>query len=545
MLIQTIRSRAPAARAAHAPARPVAPLRRVARAGCLIVAAVALGACGDSVSGPDAAVATVVVKAPTQPVRVGDLIQLQAEARNAAGVVLQGKAFTWAGNAPAIATVDLPGGLKGEGVGSVTVTATETGSGVQGSLTIPVGPGPAAKIVITPNPAEVEVGRTIQLTASVRDAKDNVLQRTVSWTARNPGTATVHSSTGLVTGVFEGTAEITAGVEGVMVSHSVTVRPKAVTSVEVTPREAHIYVGQSAVFQATARDADGQVVRRGTFSWVSTPSVLDSNMILSGPERGTAQIFGAQRASISISAELEGRRSNNATLNVLVPTRLTLSTSGAGGGTLRADPQQESYPHDAVVRVTPTADVYSYFTNWGGSCSGSTIPCQVTMNVDRTVTGTFAAQPWMGTWSSSMTAVRHMTDGGSCTWQLTFAPTSAVVVTYPRNASTGVRTVSARVRMRFTAPTGRGTGGWNCGSVNTSLDQTLTGTPEADGGFALEGRLGGVFDVVIRGMLNEARQLPGTITIQYIATASNVASTSGTTTASFTALPTLDPPPSH
>jgi uncharacterized protein YjdB len=510
-------------------------------AGCLIVVTTTLAACGDSVSGPDAAVATVVVKAPTQPVRVGDLIQLQAEARNAAGVVLQGKAFTWAGSAPAIATVDLPGGLKGEGVGSVTVTATETTSGVQGSLTIPVGPGPAARIVITPDPAEVEIGRTLQLTASVRDAKDNVLQRTVSWTARNPGTATVHSSTGLVTGVFEGTAEVTAGVEGVMVSHMVTVHPKAVASVEVTPGEARIYVGQSAVFQATARDADGQVLRRGTFSWtVGTPSVLDSNMILSGPERGTMQVFGAGRGSTSISAELEGRRSVPATLTVLVPTRLTLSTSGAGGGTLHADPQQESYPHDAVVRITPTADVYSYFTNWSGSCSGTTVPCQVTMDENRAVTGTFATQPWMGTWGGSVTAVRTFSNGTSCTWDVTFSSNSSVVVTYPRAGATGTRTVSVRARTRITAPQGRGSAAnMACNAFNSTVEQTMTGAPAADGSFTVDGRLS-PFDVTIQGSLTAGRVMPGTITLRYAPSTDHA---TGSTTASFTAQPTLQAPP--
>ncbi len=70
--------------------------------------------------------------------------------------------------------------------------------------------------------AEIEVGNTVQLTATT-DSKE-----TVTWTSNKENIATVNSS-GLVTGVAEGVATITAEVEGKTASCAVTVKAKKQT----------------------------------------------------------------------------------------------------------------------------------------------------------------------------------------------------------------------------------------------------------------------------------------------------------------------------
>src|SRR5438128_12141869 len=69
---------------------------------------------------------------------------------------------------------------------------------------------PVSSVTVTPDPATVQIGQTLQLTATLKDANQNVLTgRVVTWASGNTGVATV-SSTGLVTGVAQGQATITA-----------------------------------------------------------------------------------------------------------------------------------------------------------------------------------------------------------------------------------------------------------------------------------------------------------------------------------------------
>jgi hypothetical protein len=65
-------------------------------------------------------------------------------------------------------------------------------------------------VALTPADDTVRVGETAQLTAVTKDANGNTLNgRVVTWTSGSPGVATV-SQTGLVTGVSDGSATVTA-----------------------------------------------------------------------------------------------------------------------------------------------------------------------------------------------------------------------------------------------------------------------------------------------------------------------------------------------
>jgi len=86
---------------------------------------------------------------------------------------------------------------------SNTVSATTTASG-----TPP--PAPVATVSVSPASSSPLVGATVQLSAILRDAKNNVLTgRVVTWVSANPSIASV-SSTGLVRGVGAGSTTITA-----------------------------------------------------------------------------------------------------------------------------------------------------------------------------------------------------------------------------------------------------------------------------------------------------------------------------------------------
>lgn len=75
---------------------------------------------------------------------------------------------------------------------------------------------------MTPTNPRIDEGEKIQLTATAYDAANNVIPGvTFTWTTSHPNRATV-TSTGLVTGVNNGNATITASAGGK--SGSTTVR---------------------------------------------------------------------------------------------------------------------------------------------------------------------------------------------------------------------------------------------------------------------------------------------------------------------------------
>lgn len=80
-----------------------------------------------------------------------------------------------------------------------------------------------SSVTVTPSPVSLSANETAQLLATPKDVNGTALAgKTISWTSSNSAVATV-SSTGLVTAKSSGTATITATVEGVSGTASVTV----------------------------------------------------------------------------------------------------------------------------------------------------------------------------------------------------------------------------------------------------------------------------------------------------------------------------------
>jgi hypothetical protein len=85
---------------------------------------------------------------------------------------------------------------------------------------------------------------------------------------------------------------------------------------------------------------------------------------------------------------------------------LSVQPSGTGSGTVTSSPAgiacgtdcSESYPAGTSVTLTASPAAGSSFTGWGGDCSGAGA-CTVTMDFDRSVSATFAANcPAAPTW---------------------------------------------------------------------------------------------------------------------------------------------------
>src|SRR5439155_22693038 len=193
-------------------------------------------------------VASVPVSPATATIAVGQPVQLAATPKDSAGAALTGRTVTWTSSNASVAIVSSSGLVTGSVAGTATITATSEGK--TGSAAVTVAPVPVASVVISP-PASIRVGQTVQLTVTLKDSTGNTLtRRTVMWGSGDTTVARV-SLSGLVTGVAEGSATITATSEGKSSTAAITVMIVPVASVPVSPATASVRVGQTVQLAAT------------------------------------------------------------------------------------------------------------------------------------------------------------------------------------------------------------------------------------------------------------------------------------------------------
>src|SRR5439155_271858 len=277
-------------------------------------------------------------------VGLGATAQLTATPRDANGTVLTGRVVTWASDNPAVATVSSTGLVTGVAQGEATITArSETKSGTAAITVIRM---PVASVTVTPATPTVLLGQTLQLTATPKDANGNVLNgRVVTWASDNTAVATV-SSTGLVTGVAQGQATITATSE--TKSGTAAVSAVSLTLAQLSPGGVHTcgvttsgaafcwgsnssgQLGGSAASQCET-DYYGSGVPCSTTA-VAVAGGLTFAAVSAGASHGCSlrsggagYCWGANRG-----AELGGGAATNSTSPVLVAGGLTFTTVSAG-----------------------------------------------------------------------------------------------------------------------------------------------------------------------------------------------------------------------
>lgn len=115
----------------------------------------------------------------------------------------------------------------------------------------PTGPAAVASVSITGAMTALNVGQTVTLSASPRDAGGNPLSgRAVAWTTSNPSLATI-SAAGLVTGVSPGSVVITATVEARSALTVITITQAGPSCGGITPLS--LSVGEVRVLSGTER----------------------------------------------------------------------------------------------------------------------------------------------------------------------------------------------------------------------------------------------------------------------------------------------------
>lgn len=240
------------------------------------------------------AVATVrLTPAGDQRLLVGETRQMTAETLDAQGGALSGRPVTWSSNSVAVASVSATGLITAVSPGGAVITASSEGKTAVVAIT--VSSVPVASVAVTPASDEVVISQTLQLTATAKDAQGGTLTgRSIAWSTSDASRATV-SSTGLVTGVTPGAVTITASTEGKSGTSLITVNPKPVGAVILSPTQVSVEAGGTRQLTAQVTDDQGNVLtgRPITFSTNNAAvATVSAAGVVTGVAIGSATITG-------------------------------------------------------------------------------------------------------------------------------------------------------------------------------------------------------------------------------------------------------------
>ena len=161
-------------------------------------------------------------------------------------------------------------------------------------------------VAISQSSAEIEIGKTLQLNATV--SPSTATRKDITWSSSKSSVASV-SSSGLVTAVSEGTTTITAAADGKKGECTVSVVKKAiaVSEVKLDKTELTLYVGDEETLTASVLPEDAT---DKTITWTS------SDKSIASVESGKVKAVGKGTAKITASA---GGKSASCNIEVLRP----------------------------------------------------------------------------------------------------------------------------------------------------------------------------------------------------------------------------------
>jgi uncharacterized protein YjdB len=298
-------------------------LARAVSVGTAIISASFQGLTGSSSMEVTGKILRSIEVAGVSPIPRGTTSQYTARGTYSNGTVDDISAdVAWFTGDPDIATVSnagTRGQVKGVSKGTTEIWAG-LGSVLSDHVVITIGDAKLTGVLLQPSGAvTIAKGLTRALIATgvYTDGSQRDITAEALYTSSNQTVAAVSNAgaKGIVTALREGTAEITAALEGI-VSEPVTVivTSAELTGIDVDPPAAVIDVGSEQPFEARGLFTDGSretVTSSGTWQ-SSDPSVAEVSNAAGSQGRAKARTAG----SVTISASLDGM-SGAATLKVI------------------------------------------------------------------------------------------------------------------------------------------------------------------------------------------------------------------------------------
>ncbi|MEX2531028.1 MAG: Ig-like domain-containing protein [Gemmatimonadota bacterium] len=310
---------------------------------------------------------------------LGETLQLEGQVLFATGDVIPGLSLQWESLDPDVAEATPRGLVTARSEGDARIQGS-VGS-LSGTVVVQVRPAPAT-VQVEPAASNIELGGTVQLSHTVRDAGGSVLDRAVTWSSSNTSVASVNQQ-GLVTGRGGGTAVIRAAVDGVEGEATVSVEALLPDVQTFTPDD----IGSNS---ATLR---GQVSPNGSstrvwFEWGLASNLSDARTT---PEQSLSGLNGTTEVLQDL-ADLQSQTTHYFRI-------VAENAAGQATGSTLSFTTHEVLPAPTQFSAGPDGDIYMNWQYDTETYSG------VTFHVQRmrepsgswiyilTTTSTFAQEP--------------------------------------------------------------------------------------------------------------------------------------------------------
>jgi hypothetical protein len=216
-----------------------------------------------------------IVITPAQPVVVaGDTVRLRGHVVDASGqpmTTVRVRFQQQGGNFEG--TVDSTGLVMSGAAGVLPVVASAIIPGTRPILQridVRMVPGPAARIVLAPQPQRLAPGQRLRLDVKVYSASGDTREDRVEWRSSAPNVIFV-TDAGVISAGTPGRATVTASAGNARGTLEVTVVPARVSRVTLTAAQPRARTGDVVRFRAEARDSAGRVIEGLTPAWLFTP----------------------------------------------------------------------------------------------------------------------------------------------------------------------------------------------------------------------------------------------------------------------------------
>jgi|UPI000831BD75 PGF-pre-PGF domain-containing protein len=292
-------------------------------------------------------------KAPTEPVlttinvtpktitlNVNDTITFNATALDQNGQPMTVSEINWTSSNETVGTIDTSGVFTALAVGTTEITATSGNVSGTANVTVsedaPTEPV-ATSITISPSTVTLAINETERFNATVLDQRGREMTNvTVTWTSSNTTVGSIDAD-GIFTALAVGTTEITASVDNVSGTASVTVSEDipaepVPTSITISPPTATLAINETERFNATVLDQRGREMINVTVTWTSsntTVGSIDADGIFTALAAGTTNVT-ASAGNISAEATVTVNDSEVepiATEIRITPPRATLAVN--------------------------------------------------------------------------------------------------------------------------------------------------------------------------------------------------------------------------
>jgi len=289
---------------------------------------------------------------------------------------------TWSSSNTTLATINSSGAASGVAQGSVTITAASGSISGTASLTVSSTPT-ITSITVSPSSFNIPQATTQSFNAigHYSDGTSQDITTTVSWSCSNPAVATV-STSGVATGVAQGSVTITAASGSVTGTASLTV----IAGFSINPRVAVLTFSGTAQFIANGNvnwSVDGISGGNPTVGTISSsglytpPATVGSHTVtasgVSNPGMtGTATVFVSNNPGVFTYHYDNGRTGQNLIETVLTPQSVNYNQFGklyayTVDGDVYAQPLYEANliipsqgTHNVVYVATENDSVYAF-----------------------------------------------------------------------------------------------------------------------------------------------------------------------------------------